>query len=251
MTTLEKQIKLYEIYTILGDTVRSGPLLWKVDRKRLNDVKNHTFDLLLMTRLLKESIDYPIDFEKVEDYIFIHDLPEAITGDITAFEGVSKEIHTQVTKEAIDYLEGTFNNMLHIKENLKNYEKLIDLESKIAHMLDKAHSAIEFIHYESEKEIDANNEKIPSALRNLDFVQKAINQGQSVSDIFYHYHRSAIAFTDDELEKYMMTREDAEKITQPILSFFDSFYEQKVKGILKNNTEDFLKSATIYAKRNL
>ena len=36
--------------------------------------------------------DKPIlDFDKINDYILCHDLPEAITGDITKFEGVSEE----------------------------------------------------------------------------------------------------------------------------------------------------------------
>ena len=78
---IQKQIKFYELYNILGNTIRSGLLLWKVDSERLNDIKNHTFDLLLLARLLKESIEYPLDFNKIEDYIYVHDLPEAITGD--------------------------------------------------------------------------------------------------------------------------------------------------------------------------
>ena len=47
-TNFKDQVRLFMIFDILGDTLRSGPLLWKVNRKRLEDVKNHTFDLILM-----------------------------------------------------------------------------------------------------------------------------------------------------------------------------------------------------------
>ncbi len=248
---IKKQIKLYELYNILGNTIRSGLLLWKVDSERLNDIKNHTFDLLLLARLLKESIEYPLDFNKIEDYIFVHDLPEAITGDITAFEGIEKEKRQAVTKTAIDYLEKTFGNMLHIKESLQNYENLVDIESKFVHMIDKTHSSIEFIQHDSEKRIDINNKDIIPALSELPLIKEAKRQGQSVSDIFYHFHRKAVVITDQECQKYHLSRKDAEKITKPILTFIDTFYEQMKSDVLKNNIEDFPSSATIYAKRNL
>ena len=33
-----KQVKIFMIFDILGDTERSGPVLWKIDRKRLEDI---------------------------------------------------------------------------------------------------------------------------------------------------------------------------------------------------------------------
>ena len=48
------EVKLFMIFDILGDTVRTGPLLWQIERKRLEDVKNHILDLLLIARILKK-----------------------------------------------------------------------------------------------------------------------------------------------------------------------------------------------------
>lgn len=47
-----KEVRVFMIFDILGDTERSGPLLWQIERKRLEDVKNHILDLLLISRLL-------------------------------------------------------------------------------------------------------------------------------------------------------------------------------------------------------
>ena len=55
-TNFKDQVRLFMIFDILGDTLRSGPLLWKVNRKRLEDVKNHTFDLILMYRMLRSYL---------------------------------------------------------------------------------------------------------------------------------------------------------------------------------------------------
>ena len=48
------EVKLFMIFDILGDTERTGPLLWQIDRKRLEDVKNHILDLLVIARILKK-----------------------------------------------------------------------------------------------------------------------------------------------------------------------------------------------------
>ena len=48
-----KQVKLFMVFDILGDTERSGPVLWKIDRKRLEDIKDHVMDLLLIIRLFR------------------------------------------------------------------------------------------------------------------------------------------------------------------------------------------------------
>ena len=84
------EVKLFMVFDILGDTIRTGPQLWCINRKRLEDVKNHIFDLLLIARILQKRLPNSLDFNKINDYILCHDLPEAITGDITKFEGVSK-----------------------------------------------------------------------------------------------------------------------------------------------------------------
>jgi len=41
-----KEVKLFMLFDILGDTVRTGPLLWQIDREKLENVKEHTMDLI-------------------------------------------------------------------------------------------------------------------------------------------------------------------------------------------------------------
>ena len=36
---MNKEVKLFMVYDILSDTIRTGPQLWKVDRKRLADIR--------------------------------------------------------------------------------------------------------------------------------------------------------------------------------------------------------------------
>ena len=245
---LNNEVKLYMVFDILGDTVRTGPQLWKIERFRLEDVKNHILDLILIARLLKKYFPKYIDFNKIYDYIICHDLPEAITGDITKFEGVSEKEKETVENIAINYLDTKFNNILDIKTIITNYNNRSDIESKIVHMIDKVHSSIAFIKYQSEQNIDMNKPDIIKSLRNHPFVVEKINEGKDIADIFYEFHIRAVNITEEECTKYNISKDDAKKIVNIIKSFATEIYNQKLNGTLTKTKEDFPTLAMKYNK---
>lgn len=240
------EVKLFMVFDILGDTVRTGPQLWQIDRERLEDVKNHTLDLLLIARILKKYWKTDINFNKITDYIICHDLPEAITGDITKFEGIPNEEIKRVTDIAIEYLSNKFGNILDFSSILNNYENRIDIEAKIVHMIDKVHSATTFIKYQSERDIDMNDPRIIPQLRNHPFVVKKIEEGKDLADIFFEFHLNAVNITDDECQKYCIKREEADNIVDTIKEFAQELYNQKLNGTLLNAEKGFPKDAMIY-----
>ena len=95
---MEKEVKLYELFDILGDIKRSGPIQWKIDRFRTSDIKDHIFDLIVIIKMLKPYLPAYINTEKMIDYAIVHDLTEVITGDITTFEGITKEEKKELKK---------------------------------------------------------------------------------------------------------------------------------------------------------
>lgn len=241
-----KEVKLFMVFDILGDTERTGPLLWQIERKRIEDVKNHILDLLLIARILKKYFPTNLDYNKINDYIICHDLPEAITGDITKFEGVSGEEIKRVTNIAIEYLSSKFGDVLDFSNILNNYENRVDIESKIVHMIDKVHSSTTFIKYQSEKNIDMDDSRIISSLRNHPFVVKKIAEGKDLADIFFEFHSQAIVITDDEYEKYAISKEDGERIVSVIRAFANEMYNQKNNGTLLDGKKDFPAEAMKY-----
>ena len=240
------EVKLFMLFDLLGDTVRSGMIQWKIDRDRLEDVKDHVFDLIMIAKILERYFPIYVDMSKVINYIIVHDLPEAITGDITKFEGVSEEEIKQVTELAIEYLVDNFNHIIDFKTLIPNYEQRIDLESKIVKMIDKVHSASTFIKYENEQHIDYDKEGIIDSLRYHPFVDKKIQEGYDVADIFYEFHREAISFSDEELIKYNINRKDADTIVNAIRGFLDEMYEQKKDSTLFNIYTERPKDAMKY-----
>lgn len=233
------EAKLFMIFDILGDTVRTGPLLWQIERKRLEDVKNHILDLLIIARILKKYFPTYLDYSKINDYIMCHDLPEAITGDITKFEGVSSDEIKRVTNIAIEYLASKFGSVLDFSTILYNYEDRADIESKVVNMIDKVHSSSTFIKYQSEHDIDMNDPRIIPVLRNHPFVVEKIREGKDLADIFFEFHMKSVAISDEECERYSISREDADKIVNAIRAFASEIYNQKLNGTLLDAKNDF------------
>lgn len=244
-----KEVKLFMVFDILGDTIRTGPQLWYIDRERLEDVKNHILDLLLIARILKKHFPLNIDYDKINDYIICHDLPEAITGDITKFEGVPDEEIKRVTEIAIDYLSSKFGSVLDFSNILNNYENKSDIEAKIVHMIDKVHSATTFIKYQSEKDINMDDPRIIPELRNHPFVVQKIEEGKDLADIFFEFHLKAVNITDEECQKYNITNEDGNKIVGVIRSFANEFYNQKLNGTLLGVENNFPNTAMKYNRK--
>ena len=245
----KNSVKLFMVFDILGDTTRTGPLLWHIDRFRLEDVKNHVLDLLLIFRIIQKFLPDYIDSNKVFDYIICHDLPEAITGDITKFEGVSDHEIKRVTQIAIDYLSNKFDDVIDFKTILNNFEQKADLEAKIVTMIDKVHSATTFVKYQTEQNINMKNPRIIRELREHPFVVKKIDEGKDLGDIFFEFHRQAIVISEEERIKYGLNQEDADTIVEVIKSFADEFYNQKLDKTLLKNADDFPKAAMIYNRK--
>ncbi|MEE3343763.1 MAG: HD domain-containing protein [Bacilli bacterium] len=245
---MEKEAKLYILFDMLGDLVRSGPIQWKVDRFRTEDVKDHIFDLILMVKLIKPYLPDYIDTNKMIDYAIVHDLEEVITGDITTFEGVTKEEKERVNKIAMDYLISEYGNILNINKLFNDFENKFDIEAKVLHMLDKVSSSISFLKYDNENKVDMDNPMIVECLRTNPGVVKLKEQGLSLGEIFYVWHLRSVNFNEEEIIKYNISKKDAKKIVEVIKQLMESIHNQ-IQNINQIKKE-FPKEATIYRNIN-
>lgn len=248
---LKREVKIFMVFDMLGDLVRTGPQLWYVSRERLEDVKDHVFDLRLILKLLRRYFPLDLDYDKMDDYILFHDLPEVITGDITKFEGIPSDEKKRVTELATDYLTHFFANLFNVRSIIHGYESRVDIEAKIVHMLDKVHSASTFIKYQSEKPIDVDDPRIIPELRHHPFVKKRIQEGMDVADIFYEFHLKSVFISDEECQKYGISRENADRIVRVIREYITEMYNQKLDGTLFDYVGDFPKDAMIYNRKRI
>lgn len=245
---IKKEAKLFLIFDMLGDLKRSGAVQWKVKREKTEYVKDHVFDLIIITKLIKPYLPKFVDIDKIIDYAIVHDLEEAITGDITGFEGVSKEEKNRVNKIAMDYLIDTYGDILTLNKLFNEFENSETIEAKILHMLDKISSSIPFMKYDNEELIDMDNSEIIESLRTNPGVVKLKQQGLTLGEIFYVWHLKSVNISDDELNKYNISRENADMITNAIKNIMLAIHDEIPH--LKEIEEDFPKEAMLYKNIN-
>ena len=245
---IKKEAKLFLIFDMLGDLKRSGAVQWKVKREKTEYVKDHVFDLIIITKLIKPYLPKFVDIDKIIDYAIVHDLEEVITGDITGFEGVSKEEKNRVNKIAMDYLIDTYGDILTLNKLFNEFENSETIEAKILHMLDKISSSIPFMKYDNEELIDMDNSEIIESLRTNPGVVKLKQQGLTLGEIFYVWHLKSVNISDDELNKYNISREDADMITNAIKNIMLAIHDEIPH--LKEIEEDFPKEAMLYKNIN-
>lgn len=111
---------------------------WLSDGRR-ESVAEHSWRLALMVVLISPHLDKKIDQEKAIKMAIIHDLVEAITGDIPTFEITDKQLKQQqeiAASELIrDTLGGELGQQLHTL--FLDYEMQTSHEAKVVHALDK------------------------------------------------------------------------------------------------------------------
>ena len=59
-----------------------------------------------------------------------------------------------------------------------------------------------------------NDPRIIPELRNHPFVVEKIREGKDLADIFFEFHMKSVVITDEECERYSISREDADKIVK-------------------------------------
>lgn len=102
-----------------------------------------------------------LDLSKVLQLCIVHDLPEAVVGDITPHDGISKEEKQNLERKAINDLEIEF------VELWEEYEMQSSEEAKFVKRLDKLDMAIQSSIYKNDQGLE-NSSFLKSALKNLD-----------------------------------------------------------------------------------
>lgn len=130
-----KPEKMLDFLTFAG-RLRTVPRHCYTAPDRRESVADHSWRLVLMAYLCAE--EYPgIDLGKLLTFAAIHDLGEAVTGDIPAF--VKTEAQEQTEDRAIDNLVNTLPTPAREKLSalFDEYERQDSLEAKLCLALDK------------------------------------------------------------------------------------------------------------------
>ena len=182
--------KLFRNFLTLQEKIRSGHLYWGVKGDRLESILEHTYGTMILAMGIDSEFDYFVDFDKVLRMMLMHETEEIIIGDLTEWDGVSKEEKLERGNEAVSRLLGRLKKSSEYENLLNEFNEQKTIESHYAYMCDKLEYDLQVKMYEEMSRYDYSN--IPSnVVTNSDRVRSIIDGGaQGVFDVHYEYDKS-------------------------------------------------------------
>ncbi len=119
--------------------------------KEPESVAEHSFRVSVMALALSEKLDF--DKDKCVKMAVVHDLSEAVAGDITPYDKISEEEKHGKEKKAMEELTGKIKDK-EIMELWEEYEKRETPEAKFVYELDKLEMLLQAYEYEKEQGTD-------------------------------------------------------------------------------------------------
>ena len=181
-------LKFYVLATTLKNKVRSGLLLWKVDKDRLESVAEHIYGTCILAIGIDSEYDLNIDLNRVLKMLVLHELEEVIIGDLTPFDEVTKEEKLNSGKEAVSKILKDLVKKEEYELLLDEFNSHITNESIFAYMCDKMECDIQMKLYEDLGCNDLNKEDL-KPLKNKKIQELIDNGSNTIADIFIEYDK--------------------------------------------------------------
>lgn len=158
MTNKQKILQLMVFFTEaekLKTTLRHS---WTNDKNRQESSAEHSWMLCLIAISLFDHLETKVDQLKVLKILIIHDLAEAVTGDIPAFDTEGRKNKKEREKKALEQMIKNLpeNTKKELRTLFEEYEKKETKESLVAQAIDKIESP--FQHNISDIETWDNND---------------------------------------------------------------------------------------------
>lgn len=126
-------------------------------------ISDHMYRMSIITMMAPSSLSSKLDILRCCRMALIHDMAEALVGDITPVDGVSKEEKSRRETETMDYictnLLGRFNGGLNGKEVRaiwQEYEDSETPESLFVHDVDKMELLLQMLEYERSNQCETD-----------------------------------------------------------------------------------------------
>lgn len=193
----EKNIlKFYLLATTLKEKIRSGLILWKVNKERLESVAEHIYGTCILAISIDSEYELDINLDKVLKMLVLHELEEVIIGDLTPFDNVTREEKLKSGKEAVSKILKDLVKKEEYELLLDEFNAHITNESIFAYMCDKLECDIWIKLYE---DLGYNNikEKNLKPLENRKIKELMNNGSNTIADIFIEYDKDI--YKDNEI----------------------------------------------------
>ncbi|OCK73967.1 hypothetical protein K432DRAFT_430289 [Lepidopterella palustris CBS 459.81] len=149
----ESPVPFFHILERLKTTPRAGWQRFGIGYGE--SISDHMYRMSILTMLAPESLSSRLNIPRCTKMALIHDMAEALVGDITPVDNVTKEEKSRREAETMDYLcSGLLGKVggglsgEEIRRVWQEYEDSETLESRFVHDIDKIELILQMVEYE-------------------------------------------------------------------------------------------------------
>ncbi len=190
----ERVTNYYVVCNKLKDIIRTGWKNWQVKRERIESVAEHIFGVQMLALAMKSEYQYDIDIMKVIYMIAIHELGEAIIGDLTQFQ-ISKEEKEKIEHEAMHTILNGLLDGPQIEQLFLEFDAHSTKEAMFAYQCDKLECDLQSKLYDEEGCVDLNKQD-NDALEN-ERVQTLLKTGMNWSTMWLLYGQQVYPYDEN------------------------------------------------------
>ena len=188
-------IEFYLVCNKLKTVIRTGWKNWHVKKERLESVAEHIFGVQMLAIAMYSEYQYNIDIKKVIYMLAIHELGEAVIGDLTQFE-ITKEEKEKIEHEAVHKILNNLLNGEQIEQLFLEFDERKTKEALFAYQCDKLECDLQCKLYDEENCVDLNNQKDNISLNNP-IVKKLLEDGASWSTMWLKFGQQIYNYDDN------------------------------------------------------
>ena len=154
---LDESFKFYYKAIKLKEMLRNGPLMWKVNKDRIESIAEHTFGCMILAISLYSQLKLEIDLGRVLEMLTIHELEEIVIGDITPLDKIKKEDLRVKARESVEELVKDLENKEELMKLTDEFNSSKTKEAKFAKAVDKLECVLEFKKYQDNGQVSINH----------------------------------------------------------------------------------------------
>ena len=211
MSKEQNVINYYVICNRLKNVIRTGWKDWHVQRERIESVAEHIFGVQMLAIAMKSEYQYDINLMKVLYMLAIHELGEAVIGDLTQFQ-IAKEDKEKIEHEAVHRILGNLLDGKQIEELFLEFDSHNTKESMFAYQCDKLECDLQSKLYDEEGCVDLNKQDGNDTMNNP-LVKNLLQTGSSWSDMWLKFGQQVYPYDENfrAVSNYVINNEIGEK----------------------------------------
>lgn len=177
-------LKFYYETNKLKEVERTGWKIWNASKDaRIESIAEHIYGTQQLAIAIFSEFELNIDIYKVITMLSLHETEEINIGDITPYDGISREKKRKMGKKAVEKTFANLSKKDMFKALIDEFDERSTAEGKFAHLCDKLECDLQAKKYSDYGRFSFEN--VAQNIMEHERVKKAMTNGaKTVADIF-------------------------------------------------------------------